>query len=139
VMGAVERNRGCENTPRRTPSGAGPSERAVFDLEAALARVEGDLSLLQELIKIFLEDMPRQLAEIQQAIATKDARRLNRAAHNLGGAIGNFEAGPAHEAAMRLEKISAAVDIAGAADAAAELERTLQRLRRELLAVSAGN
>ena len=136
-MGAVDRNPGRENTPGRTVSGD-PSERPVFDLEAALARVEGDRSLLQELIKIFLEDAPRQLAEIREAIAAKDARRLNRAAHSLGGAIANFEAGPAHEAAVRLERISASPDIAGAADAAAELERTLERLRRELLAESAG-
>jgi two-component system sensor histidine kinase/response regulator len=135
-MGVHEPDRRSPNAPKNSNSGAGPREAAVFDREAALARVDGDLALLQELIRIFLDDFPRQLAEIRQAIAAKDASRLSRAAHSLGGAVGNFGAEPAHEAALRLEAISARTDMARAAAAAADLEEALERLRMALLVVS---
>jgi two-component system sensor histidine kinase/response regulator len=135
-MGALEPNRGSPNSPKGSHAGAASREAAVFDRETALARVDGDLALLQELIRIFLDDFPRQLAEIRQAIAAKDASRLSRAAHSLGGAVANFGAKPAHEAALRLEAITARADMARAAAAAAELEQALDQLRPALLAVT---
>jgi HPt (histidine-containing phosphotransfer) domain-containing protein len=137
-MGVHEPDRRSPNAPKNSNAGAGPREAAIFDREAALARVDGDLVLLQELVRIFLDDFPRQLAEIRQAIAARDASRLSRAAHSLGGAVANFGAEPAHEAARRLEAISARTDMARAPAAAAELEQALERLRPALLAVSEG-
>jgi two-component system, sensor histidine kinase and response regulator len=137
-MGSLEPDRRSPNAPRNANAGAGSREAAVFDREAALTRVDGDLALLQELIRIFLDDFPRQLAEIRQAIAAKDASRLSRAAHSLGGAVGNFGAEPAHEAALRLEATSARADMPHAAAAATDLEQALERLRPALLAVSEG-
>jgi two-component system, sensor histidine kinase and response regulator len=135
-MGALEPDRPPPNAPKSSNTGAGSRTAAVFDREAALTRVDGDLALLQELIRIFLDEFPRQLAEIREAIAAKDASRLSRAAHSLGGAVGNFGAEPAHEAALRLEAASARTDMARAIAAATDLERALEQLRPALLAAS---
>jgi HPt (histidine-containing phosphotransfer) domain-containing protein len=135
-MGALEPNRPSPNLSGNVSAAAESRQPAVFDREAALARVDGDVALLQELIRIFLDDFPRQLAEIRQAIAAKDAKRLGRAVHSLGGAVGNFGAEPAHEAALRLEAISARSDMARAGAAAADLEHALEQLFPALLAVS---
>jgi HPt (histidine-containing phosphotransfer) domain-containing protein len=135
-MGMLEPDRRSPASPKGSNAGAASREAAVFDRETALARVDGDLALLQELIRIFLDDFPRQLAEIRQAIDAKDAPRLSRAAHSLGGAVANFGAEPAHQAALQLEAISARADMARAAAAAAELEQALERLHPALLAVT---
>jgi HPt (histidine-containing phosphotransfer) domain-containing protein len=137
-MGAHEPDREFPNASKDSATATGLGQAAVFDREAALARVDGDLALLQELIRIFLDDVPRQLAEIRQAIAAKDASRLARVAHSLGGAVGNFGAKPAHDAALRLEAISTRTDMTRAAAAAMELEQALECLRPALLAVSEG-
>jgi two-component system, sensor histidine kinase and response regulator len=137
-MGALEPDRRSPNVSNNTSAGIGSHESHVFDREAALTRVDGDLALLGELIRIFLDEFPHQLTEIRQAIVAKDASRLGRAAHSLGGAVANFGAKPAHEAALRLEAISARNDMARAATAATELEQALERLRPALLSASEG-
>ena len=50
----------------------GEAQRVVFDREAALAAVEGDLELMEELVELFLTDAPGLIDEI---------RIYNRALH----------------------------------------------------------
>ena len=45
----------------------------VVDLELALARVGGDEELLREIAVLFIEECPRALVEIQEAVAAGDA------------------------------------------------------------------
>jgi signal transduction histidine kinase/CheY-like chemotaxis protein len=70
-----------------------------------LARVGGDRQLLAEISRLFVDDAPRHLARIQQAIDTRDADMLRRAAHVLKGAAANFEADSVVAAARVLEEI----------------------------------
>src|SRR5271165_6447560 len=58
--------------------------------ENALARVEGDDTLLRELIQLFLDDYPRTLADLHAAIAKGDTSAAERHAHTLKGAASNF-------------------------------------------------
>ena len=64
----------------------------VFDRERTLASVDGDMELLREVVGLFLEEYPKTLAEIRDAIDEGDPHRLNRAAHSLKGSVGNFGA-----------------------------------------------
>jgi CheY-like chemotaxis protein len=75
----------------------------VLNKAALLARVDGDLELLRELVELFLRDHPRRLDEIRQAVALGRNDDLVRAAHALKGSVGNFAAKDAVEAARRLE------------------------------------
>ena len=85
------------------PGGPGAPARAALDMAAAMDRVGGDESLLRELAEIFAEDYPRQLEEIEQAIAKQDWTTAEREAHGLKGAVANFSAAEAVEAARALE------------------------------------
>jgi HPt (histidine-containing phosphotransfer) domain-containing protein len=98
------------------------------DLNLALERVGGDEELLSELAVLFLEDYPRQLIVIADAIARGDLKTAEREAHSVKGAVANFGAAPASEAARALE--FAARD--GRKDA---LTPGLERLRQELALV----
>lgn len=80
-----------------------PPPTVRFDFEPALARLEGDLELLKEQMSFFLEDAPRLAADIRSAIARRDSRALQLAAHRLKGLAGNFDAERAVDSATRLE------------------------------------
>ena len=69
------------------------SEPAVFDRDAALERMDGDVELLKELVGLFLDECPQRMAEIREALTRRDATKLRQAAHTLKGSVGNFGAG----------------------------------------------
>jgi HPt (histidine-containing phosphotransfer) domain-containing protein len=101
----------------------------VLDKASALERAGGDLELLQEVARLFLDEYPKMLAEIRQAIHAGDARTLERAAHNLKGSVGNFGARAAHDAAYRLEVLARMGEMARVSEAYGSLESELSRLR----------
>jgi HPt (histidine-containing phosphotransfer) domain-containing protein len=81
-----------------------PSEDAPLS-DVVLARVGGDRQLLVEISRLFVDDAPRHLGRIRQAIDDGDAESLRRAAHALKGAAANFEADGVVSAARSLEDI----------------------------------
>ena len=64
----------------------------VFDYADFLARIDGDVELLKEVIEIFLEDTPRLLSDLYTAIERNDLVAAERAAHTLKGAAANISA-----------------------------------------------
>jgi HPt (histidine-containing phosphotransfer) domain-containing protein len=108
----------------------GPKEG--LDCEAALARVGGDVDLLKEIARIFMDDCPRALAELRDASARGDCVLLERAAHGLKGAASNFGASSVVAAALHLEKMGRSGTIEGFAPAYRELENVLAVLHEEL-------
>jgi HPt (histidine-containing phosphotransfer) domain-containing protein len=116
--------------------GAEEEEMEVWDRSAALACVRGDEELLQEIAGLFLEDCPQKMAELAEAVAKQDARRLRLTAHTLKGALVNFGAREAYEAALRLETMGRQGDLARAGEALAALEAAVGRLRPVLEALA---
>jgi HPt (histidine-containing phosphotransfer) domain-containing protein len=107
----------------------------VFDKEVALSRVGGDAELLKEIAVLFLEDYPRSLADLHEAVNAGDAKRVERAAHGLKGAVSNFGAISAVEAALKLETLGRAREMADVAQVLQSLEQALAALRPELEAL----
>jgi CheY-like chemotaxis protein/HPt (histidine-containing phosphotransfer) domain-containing protein len=70
-----------------------------------LARVGGDRELLAEISRLFVDDAPRHLLKIREALDTRDGEALRRAAHGLKGAAANFDADGVVNAARTLEEI----------------------------------
>ena len=70
-----------------------------------LARVGGDRELLAEISRLFVDDAPRHLENIRQALDARDGEALRRAAHGLKGAAANFDAEGVVSAARTLEEI----------------------------------
>ncbi len=105
---------------------------AIFDPKQALKGVNGDKDLLREVVRIFLEESPGMMAEIETAIDEKDADRLDRAAHAIKGSVGNFGARKAHDLARRLEMLGKGNRLHGAWHAYAELSKEIERLGKAL-------
>jgi CheY-like chemotaxis protein len=91
--------------------------------DAVLARVGGDRELLAEISRLFLDDAPKHLAEIERSIADGDSDGLRRAAHALKGAAANFEAEAVVDAARALEELGRT----GIVDGGDDLFRYLRR------------
>jgi HPt (histidine-containing phosphotransfer) domain-containing protein len=108
----------------------------MIDRAAVLDRVGDDEELLCEIASIFLAEYPCLVDEIRTAVGSRDAKRLERAAHSLKGAVSNFGAQAATDAAYRLERMGRTQEMAQAAEALDELLLQFQRLRPELEALS---
>ncbi len=59
---------------------------SIINLEAALARLDGDRSLYDELVGLYLEDTPLQLAELSQATKENNQEATKRHAHSIKSA-----------------------------------------------------
>jgi PAS domain S-box-containing protein len=94
--------------------------------DRALAQVDGDGDLLVEVIDLFLQDYPRLLAQMDNAIDRGDAVILQRAAHTLKGTLGIFGARPAVSAALALETVAREGKLGEARAARARLEDALK-------------
>jgi PAS domain S-box-containing protein len=125
--------------PRSTAFAHAEPTKMVFDYQAALRRMDGDIELLKELADLFFDDSTNLLSEIQEAIAARNSHRLERAAHTLKGSVGNFAAQNAFEAAFRLETIGRSGDLANAEEACFDLEKEIFHLKSALARLTQKN
>lgn len=108
------------------------SLKSAFDHVEALTRVDGDTELLAEMAVLFLESHVEQMSALRAAIARRDAHAVKDAAHALKGAISNFVAQEAFDAAQKLETMADKGDLTQAEAAWSALEAALERLNRVL-------
>ena len=88
--------------------------------------------LTKEIINIYSEEYPKQLRELREAIEKNEAAAVGQVAHTIKGAVANFGANPAFEAAFNLEKIGKSEDLSSAVSAFDKLKQELERLEQEL-------
>jgi HPt (histidine-containing phosphotransfer) domain-containing protein len=100
-----------------------------------LARVGGDRELLAEISRLFVDDAPRHLSKIREALSARDGEALRRAAHGLKGAAANFDAEGVVSAARSLEEIGRTGDFEGEDAAWRALEVETDQLIRVLQSV----
>jgi signal transduction histidine kinase/DNA-binding response OmpR family regulator len=116
----------------REPVALDPPVPEVSD--QVLARVGGDRQLLAEISRLFVDDAPRHLQRIREALEQRDGESLRRAAHGLKGAAANFEADGVVSAARTLEEIGRTAAFDGHEDAwrvlTLETERLVMTLAR---------
>ena len=100
------------------------------DWSVALETVKGDADLLRVVAETFLEDSPRLLLALRQAIIEANFDDLKRLAHTLKGALGYFGARRAVELAYRLEVVEERAELVQA-------EQVLGNLQEEMAQVMA--
>jgi ribonuclease Y len=125
---AVIRRATAEAQPPANPA-------ASIDEGLLLERVADDRRALRMLVALFLADAPKLMTQIRLALGRGDARALQAAAHTLKGSVSNFAAPAATAAALRLQRLAEAGDMAGARTACASLARELRSVRGALTAL----
>lgn len=113
------------------------SEKVLWGKDEAVERLGGDEELFWELCEIFLQEYPKLLQKLGQAIAESDAVAVMRAAHSLKGELGYLGAVEALKASRALEHMGHEKNLSEAAEMFASLERHLAALHRAMK-VSAG-
>jgi histidine phosphotransfer protein HptB len=109
----------------------------TVDLEVLnnLAEGQGDdePDLIVELIDLFLEDTPRRVAAMQEALANSDDRLLAREAHALKGSSSTLGATQVAESCAELELLARAASLQKFAIVLDRLEQELTSLRNIFL------
>jgi two-component system sensor histidine kinase/response regulator len=102
----------------------------------ALDRLGGDEDLLRELCKIYLEESPKLLQKLREAVAVGDADSVKFVAHSIKGEVSYLGAEDASRAARELENMGANHDLSKAATVFAVLERAVISLQSALKVIS---
>jgi two-component system, sensor histidine kinase and response regulator len=113
------------------------SSGVICDRAAALANLDNDTELLREIARLFVEDCPRLMAEVRDAVAANDGLRLDRAAHALKGSVAYFSAPAAFEAVIAMETISRSGTMNDAPHSLLRLESVIEKVVEELTDVAA--
>ena len=121
--------------PARAGTAARETGAGGIDRQALLRRFAGDEALLDEVVGVFLAERPQMMRAVREALDRGDGRTLERSAHALKGSIGNFTAGAAFEAALRLETLGRAGDLSGGEAAWAALQDQMKHLSKALAAL----
>jgi HPt (histidine-containing phosphotransfer) domain-containing protein len=98
-------------------------EDPPIDLALALRRVDGDPDLLEEVVRIFQDDLPERMRQLRAALERGDLPETARSAHSLRGSLGILGAEPGRILGEELEALSAA----GRSVEAASTYRTFER------------
>ena len=114
------------------------SSSTAFDRDEMLERLGGDAELLQDVLEVFLEECPRMMGEIVEAVSGQDVELVRRSAHSIKGALLNISAGAAAEEATRLEAMAAEASLDGSYGALERLRTEIDRLQNALAEQSAG-
>jgi HPt (histidine-containing phosphotransfer) domain-containing protein len=104
----------------------------AIDESVLLNSLGGDEELLVELINAFLAESEGLLERVTDAVARRDAARLERAAHNLKGTVNIFGLPPITEAAQALESMGRERDLQDAVAAAGQVRERTQVMVRQL-------
>ena len=102
-----------------------PSKPVAWDHSKTLERLGGDESLLQQILVIFLEEYPKHMARLEEAVNSQNPEQLERTAHSLKGELGYMGATEVSQLARRLEDMGKNRDLASAGEVLSTLEKQL--------------
>jgi HPt (histidine-containing phosphotransfer) domain-containing protein len=97
-----------------------------------LKRVDGDMELLQDLVDLFLEELPQRLEALRAALDQDDLESLHEKAHAIKGSVSNFAAAAAFEAASQVNDLARSGTRNGLKQAIDVLEQEMSRLQPAL-------
>jgi len=129
---AEERAEGAGKAPAKSPAKSAESTAeppAAFDERVLIDLLGGDREAAAEIIQEFLDDAPRQVKALAEAVAAGDAEVVNRQAHTLKGASANVGAEALRQVAYQMEMAGADRDLERAGELLSEAETQLARLQ----------
>ena len=109
--------------------------RSVFSRQRLADRCLGKLELVDRLVKILVDGLPRDSAEIEAAVDSQDMERVATLAHRLKGAAANMCAERLAWAAAGLEQAARVFDAEGMSESwhglRQEIGLLLEALKRQ--------
>ena len=131
LIAAVDRNSSIQTAPTLRET----TDKSV-DLNGFLEFVGADEAVAEEIVAVFLEDLPGRVESLQEALERSDATAVSRAAHALKGSLSTFGARRAQQLAASLEAAGQDGRLDSAAPTFAQLLEELGRVREDLRSVT---
>ncbi len=100
--------------------------------KALRERLDGDFDLFKELAQLFLSDSPKLVTAIEEAINNKNSEKIGKSSHTIKGAVANFSAEKAFNAALELEKIGKNHELEKVDEAYQNLKAEIDNMRKAL-------
>lgn len=107
-------------------------ENPVINIPELTERLDNDFELFTELAELFYDDSSALMDKIRNSIDNNDHESLRKAAHTLKGAVANFAAPGAYEAASVLEMTGRNMELTGAEDQYAALKSEIDAVISEM-------
>jgi CheY-like chemotaxis protein/HPt (histidine-containing phosphotransfer) domain-containing protein len=114
------------------PEGSATGTPAAFDGETFAGSVMGSRQLARRIIRRFVDDMPRQIALLAQAVSDCDAPRVRLVAHSIKGAAASVSSEEMREVSCELERNGRDGDLTGAGDAIPKLWTSFARAKQAM-------
>jgi HPt (histidine-containing phosphotransfer) domain-containing protein len=105
---------------------------ASWNPDQTLERLGGDEKLLHEVMEIFLEEVPKHLLELREAITQQNAETAERTAHSLQGELGYLGVAELSHGARELEEKGRASDFQSALALLLPFEASIARLLKSI-------
>jgi DNA-binding response OmpR family regulator len=115
------------------PAPAAKSASPVFDRQAFVDRLLGDLDLVREITAGFLKDMPEQIGKLKKHIDGGDVKAAGEQAHSIKGAAANVGGMAFSAAALAIERAAKANSREKVSALLPELQRQFLLLQERLL------
>ena len=113
-------------------------QSTAFDAGDLLKQLAGDEQLMRLILRTFLDEWPRRLAGIHEALIAGDQAVLIRHAHTLKGSARQLSAADAAAASARVEHAARKGALRLGDPGLDELELELRRLDQDILAELGG-
>ena len=105
---------------------------SLIDTEDLMARIDGDMELLCELVELFNEDSENLINELHKSITNNDIQRIERYAHTIKSSVGNFSKGKAFEEARKLEFMARENKLENVMEAFTTLKKEIDKVKTAL-------
>jgi PAS domain S-box-containing protein len=109
-------------------------EAPIFDYPQALAQLSDDKTLFNELVTIFIEELPALLASLHTALEKRDFDAIRRSAHQLKGECLHFACAPLENRLIQIEQAAMAGNLPGIMAQNDGLEALCKQLQAALAA-----
>jgi signal transduction histidine kinase/HPt (histidine-containing phosphotransfer) domain-containing protein/ActR/RegA family two-component response regulator len=108
-----------------------PVEHPVFDLEYQARHFKGSQAFMEELLQIFMQELPGRLAEIEQGIADNNFSNVGEIAHVLKGTAATMGAVALVKCCALMSVAARDANLTNMKSGLERLQIEVERLRRE--------
>jgi two-component system, sensor histidine kinase and response regulator len=105
-----------------------------YDPDTLARKCDGDPAFIRRLAHLYLEDYPQQAQVLRAALGSRDLERLYSISHSVKGAVSQFGARRAVDAAQAVEQCCRQRDFAAAEPHAVALLAALDELAEAMRA-----
>ena len=115
-----------------------PTQERVFDLDAVLEMVDGEVELVQQLAQMLIDDLPDLSVQLRLGVAGNDVESVKQLTHRLKSSVGNLGGRRSQAAVRELELAARSGDLSNAAPLLAQCQHELSEFQSQLQRFIAG-